>query len=308
MNRVIVLWLLIYGSVGLGMGCRVKPRKGEGTPVVIATTTIVADLVRQIGSPVVQVSALMGPGIDPHLYKASGGDVARMQSAAMVFYNGLHLEGKMSEIFERMEQLGKPTVAVADCIPDSLLLEAPGFGGVYDPHVWMDVSLWSYTVSCVQEALSAVFPAYDSLFVRNGERYKAQLEQLHQEVLQKALEVPEARRVLVTSHDAFRYFGRAYTFEVRGLLGISTASEAGTADVRKLADFIVARQIPAVFIESSVPARYLEALKEAVESQGFALRVAGPLYSDALGDPGTPEGTYPGMIRYNIQTIVEALR
>ncbi len=290
------------------LGCQRRP--SGGTPeqlAVVATTNIVSDLVQQVGGPYVHVESLMGPGVDPHLYRASEGDVARMRRAEVIFYNGLHLEGKMAEVLERMNTLGKPTYAVASCIPDSLLLTAQGFGGVYDPHVWMDPSLWQYALSCVAEALRAQDSLHADVFMARAQAYADSLQALDAFIRRQIAKLPPERRILVTSHDAFRYFGQAYGVEVKGLLGISTASEAGTADVKELVQFLIEHRIPAVFLESSVPARYIQALEEAVRARGYRLTVAGPLYSDALGDPGTPEGTYTGMMRYNVTTIVEAL-
>ncbi len=297
--------LLVVVTIG---GCRRSSRVPTSDRLSIVTTTnIVSDLVRHIGGSYVHVISLMGPGVDPHLYRASEGDVARMRQADIIFYNGLHLEGKMAEVLERMNTLGKPTYAVASCIPDSLLLPAQGFGGVYDPHVWMDAGLWKYAVFCVQEALQTHDPEHAAVFKARARAYVDSLDVLDGYVRQYIERLPPERRILVTSHDAFSYFGRAYGMEVRGLLGISTASEAGTADVQALVWLLVERRIPAVFLESSVPARYIQALKEAVEARGYHVKIAGPLYSDALGDPGTPEGTYTGMMRYNTRTIVEAL-
>jgi manganese/zinc/iron transport system substrate-binding protein len=282
--------------------------QSDGRLHIVATTSIVADLARQLGDEFVNVIALMGPGIDPHLYRASEGDVTRMQQADLILYNGLHLEGKMAEVFARMQALGRPTLAVAECVPDSLRLEASGFGGTYDPHVWMDVRRWQYAARCVAETLARMDTAHASAYHARLEVYLAEMEQTDAYVRQRSAELPPDRRVLVTSHDAFRYFAEAYGWEVRGLLGVSTASEAGAADVQALADFILAKRLPAIFVESSVPERYLKALQEAVTARGHRVRLAGPLYSDALGDPQTPAGTYTGMIRTNIDTIVDALR
>ncbi|WP_397547669.1 metal ABC transporter solute-binding protein, Zn/Mn family [Rhodothermus marinus] len=289
------------------MGCQATPSRTDGRLRIVATTTIVADLARQLGGEAVAVTALMGPGIDPHLYRASEGDVARMQQADLVLYNGLHLEGKMTEVFERMRALGRQTLAVAECVPDSLRLRASGFGGVYDPHVWMDVRRWQFAARCVAETLARMDTARAAFYRDRLAAYLAELDSTDAYVRRRSATLPPERRVLITSHDAFRYFGEAYGWEVHGLLGVSTASEAGTADVQQLAEFIVARRVPAIFVESSVPERYLRALQEAVAARGFSVRLAGPLYSDALGDPGSPAGTYTGMIRTNINTIVEAL-
>jgi manganese/zinc/iron transport system substrate-binding protein len=267
---------------------------------------MIFDIARNIGGDRVDVIGLMGPGVDPHLYKASEGDVSRMAGADVIFYNGLHLEGKMAEIFERIQSRVK-TAAVTDGIDRSRLLAPPEFEGAYDPHVWFDVSLWMKAAQYVRDSLVEFDPDNEETYRSNADTYLAELGALHSYVKDRGAELAEDMRVLVTAHDAFNYFGRAYGFEVRGLQGISTSSEAGTADVQSLAEFIVQRKIPAIFVETSVPPRYIQALQEAVKSRGFEVEIGGHLYSDAMGNPGTPEGTYKGMVRHNIDTIVGAL-
>jgi len=279
----------------------------SGAVRVVATTNIVGDLVRTIGGPNVEVEALMGPGIDPHLYKASAGDVRRMSSAEAIFYSGVHLEGKMSEVLERMGERGMRTVAVAECVPEENLIESTGFSGLHDPHVWFDVALWSQTVGCVVETLAVLDPDHADAYRERAASYMNELVALDGWVRERVEDLAPEQRVLVTAHDAFGYFGRAYGFEVRGLLGVSTASEAGTSDVQNLAGFIVEHEIPAIFVETSVPPRYVQALQEAVRARGFGVEIGGSLYSDALGNPGTPAGTYAGTVRANVETIVTAL-
>ena len=279
----------------------------ERTVNVVTTTGMIADITRNVGGDRVQVTSLMGPGVDPHLYKASEGDVIRLQEADVVFYNGLHLEAQMGDVLERLNGFGITTVAVTDQIDRSLLQSPPEFQGNYDPHVWFDVTLWMKAVEQVRDTLAEVDPGSASGYEANAEAYLAELESLHQYVLELASTVPASQRILITAHDAFNYFGRAYGFEVRGLQGISTEAQAGTGDVQALADFIVEKQIPAVFVESSVPQRNVEAVQAAVEAQGFEVKIGGSLFSDAMGSEGTPEGTYLGMVRHNIDTIVTAL-
>ena len=274
---------------------------------VVATTNIVGDLVRTIGGSQVEVETLMGPGIDPHLYKASAGDVRRMSSAEAIFYSGLHLEGKMSELLERMGEREMRTVAVAECVPGEELIESAGFPGLHDPHVWFDVGLWSRAADCVAEALAGLDPDHAAGYQKRAVAYADELRALDEWVHERVGALASDKRVLVTAHDAFGYFGRAYGFEVRGLLGVSTAAEAGTSDVQELADFIVEREIPAIFVETSVPTRYVQALQEAVRAQGFAVEIGGTLYSDSLGNVGTPEGIYAGTVRANVEAIVTAL-
>ncbi len=312
-------WALVVIALLVLSGCETPTGKGgdgAGSPRpadlsgrtirVVATIGMITDIVGQVGGERVRVDGLMGPGVDPHLYKASEGDVTRMAGADVIFYGGLHLEGKMTEVFERMR--GRIlTVAVTDGIDRALLLRPPEFQGAYDPHVWFDVTLWMRAVEQVAETLARIDPQNGEVYRENAGRYLGKLSDLHEYVKGRAESLPPFRRVLITAHDAFNYFGRAYGFEVRGVQGISTVSEAGTADIQTLAKLVVEKRIPAVFVETSVPPRTIEALKEAVRARGFAVATGGNLYSDAMGDPGTPEGTYIGMVRHNIDTIVSAL-
>jgi manganese/zinc/iron transport system substrate-binding protein len=289
-------------------GCRGGPVASAPGPLkVVATTTIVADLVGRIGGEDVALEALMGPGVDPHLYKPSAGDVWRLSSAQAVFYSGLHLEGKMGEVFAEMARRGVTTVAVTDCIPESELITSKGFAGIHDPHCWFDVSLWCHAAECVRDALADIDPDHAAPYRSRADAYLAELAALDAWVRERAAGLPEERRVLVTAHDAFAYFGRAYGFEVRGLMGISTAAEAGTADVQQLAQLIAERRIPAIFVESSVSPRSIKALREAVAARGFEVAIGGSLYSDALGDSSGPAATYAGMVRSNVETITGAL-
>lgn len=275
---------------------------------IVTTTGMIADIARNVGGEHVEVIALMGSGVDPHLYKASEGDVRRLQEADLIFYSGLHLEAQLGEVLEKMNDFGVRTVAVTDKIDRATLLANPQYPDQYDPHVWFDVTMWMKAVEQVQETLSEIDPAHKSEYEANAQTFLAQLEELHQYVLSQAGTVPPEKRVIITAHDAFSYFGRAYGFEVRGLQGISTEAQAGTADVQDLANFIVENQIPAIFVESSVPQRNVEAVQAAVQAQGFDVQIGGSLFSDAMGSEGTPEGTYIGMVRHNIDTIVAALK
>jgi manganese/zinc/iron transport system substrate-binding protein len=308
LSLVLVLAVLVWavGAVGCGQQPANEPDPAGRPLNVVTTTSIITDLVKTLGGERVSVTGLMGPGVDPHLYKASAGDVSRLERAHLIFYNGLHLEAAMGEVLERMRGRVK-TVAVTDGIDRSLLLAPPEFQGAYDPHVWFDVTLWMKCAERVRDALIEADPAGADVYRSTTERYLQELGALHDYVKSRAGTLPAERRVLITAHDAFNYFGRAYGFEVRGLQGISTATEAGAADVQSLAQFIAERRIPAIFVETSVSPRSIEALQAAVRARGFDVQIGGKLYSDALGDPGTPEGTYAGMIRYNIDTIVQAL-
>ena len=273
---------------------------------VVTTIGMITDIVQNVGGDRVNATGLMGPGIDPHLYKASEGDVTRLAGADLIFYNGLHLEGKMAGVLERLQDQVK-TVAVTHDIDRAVLLAPPEFEGAYDPHLWFDVTLWMKAVERVRDTLIEVDKGSAELYRANTKNYLAKLEELHNYVIQQAERISPDQRVLVTAHDAFNYFGRAYGFEVRGLQGISTATEAGTADVQALVQFIVERRIPAMFVETSVPRRSIEAVQAAVKAKGFSVEIGGQLFSDAMGPSGTPEGTYIGMVRHNIDTIVASL-
>jgi manganese/zinc/iron transport system substrate-binding protein len=297
------------------MGCAQPSNVGQGAtdfsdrPMrVVATTNIIGDLVRQVGGEHVDLTTLMGPGVDPHLYKASEGDVRRMAQADVVLYNGLDLEGRMTEVFAQMRQRQITTSAIADeGVPDSLRIGSEEYVGNHDPHVWFDVALWARVARHVGDVLAQKDTARAGIYRANADAYAQRLDSLDHYVTQQAQRVPAAQRVLITSHDAFSYLGHAYDIEVRGLQGISTTSEAGAGDVQALADFVVERRIPAIFVETSVSPRGIQAVREAVRAQGFEVRVGGTLYGDALGDAGTPEGTYVGAVRHNIDTIVQGL-
>ncbi len=277
---------------------------------VVATTTMLADLSRQIGGDAVEVTGLMGPGVDPHLYQASAGDVKVMSDADVVVYNGLHLEGKMGEIFGKLEQDKKTTICVANNLDQATLLKYEDDNGVEatDPHIWFDVKNWMLAAEEVYKGLAAKDPAHKDLYKANYEKYMEELKKADEYVAKGAAEIPQEQRVLVTAHDAFQYFARAYGFEVKGLQGVSTAAEAGAIDVRELSDFIVDRQIRSIFVESSVPHKTIEAVQEACKAKGWDVKIGGELYSDSCGAPGTPGGDYIGMVKENIDTIVSGLK
>lgn len=302
------IWVLaLLGIAACGRVDEGSDAAADGVFSVVATTSVVADLVEEIGGDAIQVTALMGPGVDPHLYRASEGDVRRMTGADAVFYNGLHLEGRMSELFEQMGERGVSTVAVAEDIDPAILLTPPEFEGAYDPHVWMAVDLWRTAAEAVGAGLIDLDPANADGYRERLSAYLDVLAELDAYVRRRVEEVPEETRVLVTAHDAFNYFGRAYGFEVRGLQGISTVAEAGTADVQDLARYVAERRIPAIFVETSVSPRSIEAVRAAVRARGFEVEVGGNLYSDALGGEGSGADTYETMIRHNVDTIVGAL-
>lgn len=293
-------------------GCRPPAPAADaaaGRPVrAAATVGMITDAVRIVGGERVAVTGLMGPGVDPHLYKPTAGDVITLGEADIVFYGGLHLEGRMVELFEHIAAGGRPTVAVTADIPPAHLRHPADFAGAADPHVWFDVRLWQSAVRTIAAALVGVDPAGRTTYDANRDAYLAELDALDAWIVAQTAAVPAPQRVLVTAHDAFGYFGDRYGFDVRGIQGVSTAAEAGAADIRQLADLIAERRLKAVFVESSVPPATIEALEAAVASRGWRVAIGPPLYSDALGSPGTPAESYVGMVRHNVDAIVGALR
>ena len=250
----------------------------------------------------------MGPGVDPHLYRASESDVSKLSNADVIFYNGLHLEGKLVDVFEKMNRLGKDIYPVADTIKEGNLIPSADYASSYDPHIWFDINLWKKAAHFIADKLTKHDPKNREYYQSNLKNYISEMDSVQKEINSLIDQVPKDKRILITAHDAFNYFGKAFGFEVVGLQGISTASEAGVRDVQKLADMIVKNKIGAIFIESSVPRRNIEALQEAVKSRGFEVEIGGELYSDALGTTDTEEGTYTGMFMHNVKTIVEALK
>ncbi|HLU35494.1 MAG TPA: zinc ABC transporter substrate-binding protein [Thermomicrobiales bacterium] len=279
----------------------------DATIKATITTGMIADGVRNVGGDLVEATALMGPGIDPHLYKPTAGDINRLSDADIILYNGLQLEGRMGDTLEGISRSGKPVVAVAEAVPEEDRLASQDYEDQYDPHVWFDVSLWKHVVEEITAALSELSPDHAETFRSNADEYQAQLDELDAYVMEQAERVPQEQRVLVTAHDAFGYFGDRYGFDVRGLQGLSTATEAGAKDIQEMADFIAASEIRAIFVESSVPPATIEALQAACQAKGWDVAIGGELFSDAMGDEGTEEGTYIGMVRHNIDTIVPAL-
>jgi manganese/zinc/iron transport system substrate-binding protein len=305
MNRVVLalVAVLAFGCSGGG-----ATASGEKKIKVVATTSMVADLVKNVGGDRVEVHGLMGPGVDPHLYKATAADVLKMQQADVIFYSGLLLEGKMQELFGQMARKKKFVYAVTEDLPREQLLEPPSFGGHHDPHVWFDVPLWAKCANKVAEGLIEYDSAGRQYYQDRLAELQKQMAELHQWALAKANEVPKERRIVVTSHDAFNYFGRAYGFQVVGLQGISTVTEAGVADMAKMMDFIKEQKVPAVFVESSVSHATINRI-----SNDAGVKIGGELFSDAMGTPGKIEngydlGTYEGMIKHNLNTIVAALK
>lgn len=286
--------------------CKNDSKKEDGKLNIVTTTTMITDLVKNIGGDLVNVNGLMGSGVDPHLYKASEGDVTKLVNADVIFYNGLHLEGKLVEVFEKMNT--QSPVALADDLDKSSLIGSDYFASNYDPHVWFNISYFKQFTKRVTQVLIEKDPENAARFSENEKKYLQQLEDLQTKISSTIETLPKEKRILVTAHDAFNYFGKNYGFNVVGLQGLSTATEAGVQDVQKLATFIIENKVKAIFVESSVPKRTIEALQAAVKSKGHDVVIGGTLYSDALGNAGTVEGTYIGMFEYNVNTIVNALK
>ncbi|MCA9227926.1 MAG: zinc ABC transporter substrate-binding protein, partial [Planctomycetales bacterium] len=305
--------------LGMGWGCyradtspnsasTASPAKFNGDyPIrAIATVGMVADIVRHVGGEQVEVTQIMGAGVDPHLYKPTRDDVQTLMKADIVFYSGLMLEGKMSDMLVKMART-KPVFPVTEDLDEATLLEPESLSGHYDPHVWMDVSAWAKCVDSVTRALCDFDPPHAESYQTRADSYREQLRQLHEYGLASTATIPESSRVLITSHDAFNYFGRAYGLDVMGVQGISTESEAGLQRVNALVETLVSKRVAAVFIESSVPRKNIDALIEGAASRGHQVVVGGELFSDAMGEAGTYEGTYIGMLDHNITVVTHAL-
>ncbi len=295
-NFILVLSLLLASWKNLEAASPIR---------VIATTTVVADLVEQVGGDLVVVESLMADGVDPHSYRATPRDIDRLVRADLIVANGLHLEGKLAELLERIGRK-RPFVAVGNAVPKNELLSIGN--DLFDPHIWFDAKLWSYCPSAVAGALSQLDSKAALDYRQRAEKYSKNLLELDKNVKRKFKEIPPQRRVLITAHDAFRYFGRAYGLEVIGIQGTSTESEAGLADMNQLVELVVQRKIPAVFVETSVSDRNVTALIEGAAARGHIVRLGGRLYSDALGPVGGGGDTLERALRSNVDTIIGALR
>lgn len=288
--------------------CKKETKPDDGKLNIVTTTSMITDLVKNIGGDLINVQGLMGSGIDPHLYKASEGDVSKLVNADIIFYNGLHLEGKLVEVFEKMGSKTKTPIALGESLDESELIGSEYFASNYDPHVWFNIAFFKQFAKKATSVLSEKDPKNAMQYNTNMEAYLSKLDALQDKVLAIIETLPKEKRVLVTAHDAFNYFGKNYGFNVVGLQGLSTATEAGVQDVQNLATFIIDNKVKAIFVESSVPKRTIEALQAAVQSKNHDVQIGGTLFSDALGNLGTDEGTYIGMFEYNVNTIVNALK
>ena len=302
-----IVQLLVLSLVFVSCG-KQKGKETNGKLQVVTTTTMITDLVKNIGGDKIEVQGLMGAGVDPHLYKASEGDVSKLFNADVIVYNGLHLEGKLEDVFEKMRHQNKKTIAVSEAVDKVTLIGSEYFASNYDPHIWFDITNWEIITKYVVAQLVTLDAKNAAVYKENGIKYLAELASLKTTITEQIKTLPKGKRILVTAHDAFNYFGKSFDFQVVGLQGLSTATEAGVKDVQKMAKFIEANDVKAIFVESSVPKRTVEALQEAVKAKGKQVVIGGTLFSDALGSAGTIEGTYIGMYKHNVKTIVTALK
>lgn len=300
------LGVVVLSLSFLLFGCSAET-ESEKEGIVVATTGQIADAIKEISGDHLQVSALMGPGVDPHLYKATQSDLSKLDKAEVIFYNGLHLEGQMLDIFEQMAK-DKTVLAVGETLDEKQLLASDTDAMLHDPHIWFDVELWKGVVKAISTQLQEEYPEFKADFQTNEAAYLKKLDDLQSYAEKRVNEIPQQQRILVTAHDAFNYFGRSQGFEVRGLQGLSTDSEYGVKDVQEMVDFLVENKIKALFIESSVSDKAMKAVIEGAKEKGHDIVIGGELFSDAMGAEGTTEGTYIGMYQHNIDTIVDALK
>jgi len=282
-----------------------KPVKSESGKINIVTTIAqIAEPLSVIGGGKVEVHSLMGPGVDPHLYTATQGDIATLENGDMIFYSGLHLESNMLKVFEEIGK-NRPVLAIGEVISEEKLLKDEG--GAIDPHIWFDIDLWKEALSAAAYELKKAYPEDADYFEGNRKSYFEKLDALKEEAMQKVAQIPQDQRILVTAHDAFGYFGRLLGIQVVGLQGLSTEDEIGLSDIDDTIATLVEHDVPAVFIESSINPASINAVIEGAKKRGLDVKLGGELFSDAMGEAGTKEGTYLGMYAHNVDTITKAL-
>ncbi|MFJ8064361.1 metal ABC transporter solute-binding protein, Zn/Mn family [Psychrobacillus sp. NPDC096426] len=306
MKKILFLFITTILLVGCSNNTERSSDK-EGKPLVITTTGQIADAVKEIAGDLVEVKSLMGPGVDPHLYKATQGDLQTLEEGDIIFYNGLHLEGKMSDVFEKMEK-EKTVRGIGEAIPKDRILSNEENPDLADPHIWFGIEIWQIALEEITKTLIEELPDQKDTFVKNEQAYFQKLADLSDWTASRISEIPEKQRILITAHDAFHYFGNSVGLDVRGLQGISTDSEYGLKDIQNVVDFLVENNIKAVFVESSVSDKAMKAVIEGAKEKGHTIQIGGELYSDAMGAEGTEEGTYIGMYKHNVNTIVDSLK
>ena len=294
--------------IGLLSLCLIACDKKEQSklPKVVTTIGMITDITKEIGGETFKVTGLMGAGLDPHTYVATESDVTTLAKADLIFYNGLYLEAKLTDILKKMRSR-KTVIAVTQKIPESRLLKSKDYDGLSDPHVWLDVELWNNVANVIKESLIKKYPQNKQLYLDNYKKLDQKLKKLHLEVVTQLKKIPQRKRILVTAHDAFSYFGKAYGVKVEGLQGLSTESKAGTKDVQNLVNYITKNKIKTIFVESAIPERTMKAVQRACSSKNWNVKIGGKLYADAMGIEGTKEGTYIGMIEHNLKTIIDGL-
>jgi manganese/zinc/iron transport system substrate-binding protein len=308
MHRLTFKYFAVWvGLVALFLRCSHTPESPREKPLIVTTTNIVNDMVVNLVGDSASVKAIMGAGVDPHYYKTKKSDVDLLMEADVVVYNGFRLEGKMVSVLEKMAQ-SKPTMALSDGLSEACRYIIDSTNTVYDPHFWFDPAAWIEATHYIKENLARAYPHWEEYLAKNEKDYIQAIKSVTEEVKNNIHLLPENQRILITSHDAFHYFGRAFDFEVRGLQGISTLSESGVKDVTNLINYIIENEVKAVFVESSVPKKKLESVVEGCQKKGHNVKVGGELFSDALGEDGSPGGTYVGMLRHNVNTIVNGLK
>lgn len=298
------LMLVLASTLFVLFGCSANDVEDDGKIQVATTISQIGEPLSAIGGERVEVKSLMGPSVDPHLYQATQSDIQTLDRADVIFYNGLNLEANMAEIFEQIGKT-KPVLAIGETIDESSLLKDET--GAVDPHIWFDIELWKQALEAAVEELKAYSPDDAEYFEENKRKYFAELDQLKKEA-EKLAEIPKEKRVLVTAHDAFGYFGRMHDLKVVGLQGLSTDAEIGVSDIHETIEIIKQYNVPAIFVETSVNDSSIKAVIEGASKEGISVELGGELFSDAMGEPGTEEGTYIGMYRHNVNTIYEALK
>lgn len=297
------LLLLFISCGGEDQG---SEEKETSIPYIVCTTGMIGDVTANILGDEAQVKVLMGPGVDPHLYKATQGDLAELRKADVILYNGHHLEGKMGELFEKLSQT-RTTIPVTEQIPEEKLNIVDSERGTVDPHLWFDVSLWIEVSRGIRDTLFQLYPDLKQSRGDTADAYLQELQKLDEWVESELNTIPEQQRILISAHDAYEYFGKRYDLQVKGLQGLSTVAQYSLKDVSDLVDFIIDNRIPAIFLESVVPERSMKAVIEGCEKRDYQLKLGGTLFADAMGEEGSPEGTYIGMVEYNVNLITDAL-
>ncbi len=304
--KIYITTIFTFLCIAAIISCKEATRTNGSKLKIVTTTSIIADGVRQIVGDSAEVVSLMGAGIDPHLYKASQGDVAKLSNADVIVYNGLHLEGKMTTVLEKMAK-NKVVIAMSDGLKTEQLIVTNASAKTLDPHIWFDAMLWKQAMQHVGYALAKVDTIHRDFYISNTKKYCLELAQLHEWTMTEISKIPTQQRLIITAHDAFSYYGRTYHIEVKGLQGISTLSDFGLNDITSLVNLIVSRNIKSVFVETSVSPKSIEALVEGCKAKNHQVSIGGSLYSDALGDFQSDQGTYIGMFQYNTTTIVNSL-